>query len=331
MSTKRATMKDVAELAGVTQPTVSYVINGTANISAEVKERVERAIQELNYKPNYSAIALKTNKTGMIGIIIPDIINEYYAKMVDIAEKLLTEQKYTVLINSTNYSQELEEKCVRQQINYNVEGIIVMYQLISEKSRELLRQSGKKVVMLEGGNGCQGIPCINTDNYYGGYTAAEYLLRQGRRDIVYVEQNASLEALKDRKQGYIDAMKKAGVYREELICYTEGPGEKWKEGLVLGERLLPMQIDGIIVSSDVVAVGIIKTLLMGGKKIPDQISVVGYDDVPLAQVFIPALTTIAQPVKEMCSLAVAGVTGADEKCGEKEVLLRPRLVIRETA
>ena len=328
MDKKRATMKDVAKLAGVTQPTVSYVINKTANISLEVTERLNQAIKELKYEPNYSAVALKTNRTRMIGVIIPDISNEYYAKLVNIVVSLLAENGYTLMIHSTSYCEDIEEQCVKSQLTYNVDGFIVMYQMRSQVCLDMLRDSGKKVVILEGGTQYKNISYINTDNLYGGYTATKYLLDQGRKNIVYIDQYDSLIALNARRDGYIKAMKEAGLYRKDLIFSTSKPGDKWEEGILLGRQLLLHDIDGIIVSSDIIAIGILKTFLMAGKKIPEEVALVGYDDVPLARLFMPALTTMEQPVEAMCKLAVQRIIG-EKETGNK--VFKPHLIIRETA
>ena len=126
----RPTMKDVAALAGVTQPTVSYVINGTATISEEVKEKVNRAIKELNYEPNYTARALKTNRSEIIGILIPDISNEYYSRMVSLISTMLRKRGYTTMVSSTNYEKDTEMDSLRKMLTYNVDGMIVAYCLL---------------------------------------------------------------------------------------------------------------------------------------------------------------------------------------------------------
>ena len=326
---KQVTMKDVAKKVGVTQATVSYALNGTANISEAIKEKIFRAVEELNYKPNYYAVALKTNRTRMIGVIIPDISNEYYARMVHIVERLLRRQKYTVIVNCTNYQADIEEACIKQQINYNVAGVIVMYQLKNQKCLSLLREAQKKVVVLEGGKPKEGFFFINTDNFYGGYTATKHLLEKGRKKIAYIEQTEQLSALQERRRGYEEAMKEAGLYRAELIYYTSDPADKWQEGIRMGKKLKVNDIDGVVVHSDVLAVGILKAILSRGRKVPDDIAVIGYDDVPFAEICNPSLTTIAQPVEEMCRVAVAYIFG---KVSEQDNcwILKPHIKIRET-
>lgn len=324
----RPTMKDVAALAGVTQPTVSYVINGTATISEEVKEKVNRAIRELNYEPNYTARALKTNRSEIIGILIPDISNEYYSRMVSLISAMLRKRGYTTMVSSTNYEKDMEMDSLKKMLTYNVDGMIVAYQLLNEKCWNVLKESGCNGVVLEGGSAAEGLSCMNTDNFYGAYEAVKFLQKQGKKYIAYVGQHTDLEAIRDRFQGYQKAMEEEGMYDPKLVYETEGPGDKWQEGIHLGKKLLQSGADGILVSSDIVAAGILKVFLNGQKKIPEDVAVIGYDDVPLAEVFVPAISTVAQPIREMCRFAVEQVTGRQKE--KKTEVLKPKLVLRET-
>jgi DNA-binding LacI/PurR family transcriptional regulator len=325
---KKPTMRDVARLAEVTQPTVSYVINNTAAISEEVRERVNSAIRKLNYKPNYFARGLKTNKSSLIGIVIPDILNEFFASIVHELKKMLQERYYTV-IQSTNYDAAFEEKGLRSLIDYNVEAIVFAYQPAAKSTCGILRKYGRPAVIIEGGTGCGDIPCINTDNFYGGYTAAKYLLDQGRKQIAYIGLRSHIEALKERHRGFCHAVKERNMHCVEFK--TADPGNKWDEGVRLGKELLRHSFDGIVVSSDVIAVGILKSLLTAGKKVPQDIAVIGYDDIPLAKLFIPALTTMAQPIREMCSMTADKIMAGLEGEAVVNEMIKPQLILRQTA
>jgi DNA-binding LacI/PurR family transcriptional regulator len=328
---KQPTMWDVARLAQVTQPTVSYVINNTANISNEVRKRVNRAIKELNYKPNYFARGLKTNKSNMIGIVVPDILNEFYACIVNDTEKMLLRERFSIVIQSTNYDAVFEEKGLHSLIDCNVEAVIFAYQPVGKDSYKILKEYGRPVVLLEGGLNCDGIPCINTDNFYGGWKAANYLLDQGKTRIAYIGQHSHIEALRDRRLGFYEAMKEHKLDDSFIEFETGDPGNKWDEGIKLGKELLRHPLDGIVVSSDVIAVGILKSFLTAGKKVPEDIAVIGYDDIPLAKLFVPSLTTVAQPLKEMCSMVVQKILQGLKGENITDELLKPELILRETA
>ena len=323
-------MRDVARLADVTQPTVSYVINNTAAISNEVRNRVNSAIKQLNYKPNYFAQGLKTNKSNMIGIVIPDILNEFFVSIVN-ELMILLQDRFRIVIQSTNYDVAIEEKEIRGLFDYNVEAIIFAYQPAGKNICGMLNKYNRPAVILEGGTGCTGIPCINTDNFYGGYTAAKYLLDQGRKRLAYIGQHSHIEALKERYRGFYEAVKESGESNSHIKFETIDPGNKWDEGVRLGKELLSHSLDGIVVSSDIIAVGILKSILTAGKVVPKDIAIIGYDDIPLAKLFIPALTTMAQPLKEMCAKTAEKIIWGLNGETVNDELIKPKLIIRETA
>lgn len=330
MKNGRPTMKDVAKLAGVTQPTVSYVINGTATISEEVKERVYKAIEELDYKPNFNAVALKTKRSHVIGVILPDIVNSYYAVMAGILEKRLTKEGYMVLINSTSYKGEVEELIVKQLLSHNVEAFIIAYQFTNSECWRILGESGKEAVVIEAGKKGGMFSAVETDNFYGSYMATMHLLREGRKRIAYIGQNSNIDALWQRESGYIEALKESGSQGEPVIYRTGGPDEKWMEGVKIGGELIKQDIDGILVSSDEIAVGILKTFLSSGVKVPDDVSIIGYDDIPIAKLLIPELTTVAQPMNDICQNAADMLIKLIR--GEKaaSIKLKPELIVRKT-
>ena len=317
-------------MADVTQPTVSYVINNTATISDEVRDRVNSAIRKLNYKPNYFARGLKTNKSNMIGIIIPDILNEFYASIVNELNAAFSES-FCLVIQTTNYDAAFEEKGLQSLIDHNVEAIVCAYQPAGSDIYNILRKYGRPVVILEGGTECDGNPCINTDNFYGGYTAAKYLLDRGRTHIAYIGQNSHIEALKERHRGFCEALKERGINNTLFEFETADPGNKWDEGVRLGRELMRHSLDGIVSSSDIIAVGILKSILTAGKRVPEDIAVIGYDDIPIAELFVPALTTMAQPIREMCAMAVQKITQSLNGETVSDELIKPELIIRQTA
>jgi DNA-binding LacI/PurR family transcriptional regulator len=139
------------------------------------------------------------------------------------------------------------------------------------------------------------------------------LLDQGKTQIAYIGQHSHIEALKERRQGFCEAVKEYNNQNSYSEFETSDPGNKWYEGVRLGKELLQYPLDGIVVSSDVIAVGILKSILMAGKKVPEDIAIIGYDDIPLAKLFVPALTTVAQPIKEMCNMTVRMILLGHEK------------------
>ena len=333
MSGRKTTMKDVARLAGVTQPTVSYVLNGTASISDEVKERVLKAVEELNYRPNYNAVALKKQRSNVVGVVIPDITNAFYSGMVSGLEKELSRRGYQVLISSTGYKEKVETEILNRILDHNAEAVIVAYELGNPEGWKLLRDSGKHVIAIEAGKAGREFNDIDTDNYFGAYTATEHLFKEGRKHVVYVGQEANIEALANREKGYIDAVKNIGIQKEPVIFRTDVPDEKWEAGRKIGRSLAEdKEIDGILVSSDLIAVGIIKSLISSGIRIPEDISLIGYDDIPIAKLYIPELSTVSQPLGQICIKAAEMIDSLlnGNDIDMDTVTLSPELILRET-
>lgn len=333
MPKKRSTMNDVAKLAGVTQATVSYVINHSANISDEVKVRVNDAIKKLNYTPNYNARALKTNNSNIIGIILPDIVNQYYSRMVEHLEGLLIQSNHHTMVYTTSYNPEYEKEIIQRLLSYSVEGIIVLYQLTDTANWDILKYSGKPIIALEGGSYCKqiGIPCIKTDSFSGAYISAKYLLDQGAKKIAFIHQTAVNESLHDRLLGYTQAMEETGLYDPKHIFYLENTADRYEEYKKIADQLIKQPFDGIVATSDLIAAGLIRELLYRGKTVPDDIRVVGYDDVPLASLFIPSLTTISQPLEEICRLIIQILFPDENTRPAADTVIKPKLVVRESA
>ena len=333
MANKRPTMNDVAKLAGVTQATVSYVVNNSANISDEVKARVNEAIKQLNYSPNFNARALKTNSSNIIGIILPDIVNQYYSRMVEYLEYLLIQSNHHTMVYTTSYNASFEKDIIQRLLSLDVRGVIVLYQLTDANNWDTLKKSGKKIIALEGGSYCTqiGIPCIRTDSFSGGYMATNYLLSQGAKRIAYIHQTAIIESLYDRFLGYTKAMKDADLYQPEDVYYMDNTADRYKEWERIGNQIAALPYDAIISTSDLIAFGIIRQLLQHGIHVPEDMRIIGYDNIPLAGLFIPALTTMAQPLEDICKQIVSLLFPEEGCTDDITTAFTPKLIIRESA
>ncbi|OON85975.1 hypothetical protein BXO88_10130 [Oribacterium sp. C9] len=332
MAPKRATMNDVAKLAGVTQATVSYVINNSANISDEVKERVYEAIKQLNYSPNFNARALKTRTSSIVGIILPDIVNQYYSRMVEYLEILLSKKNLHTMVYTTSYNPEFEQEIIQRLLSVDVCGIIVLYQFSNPENWNILKHSGKTIIALEGGAHCSeiGIMNVRTNSFAGEYMATKFLLDEGAKRIAFIHQTAVNESLQDRLMGYTQAMKDAELFQPMDIHYINNNADFYQELKKVGEVLCKTPVDGIVSTSDLIAIGIIRQLSLHGIRVPDDVRIVGYDNVPFASFFIPALTTIAQPMEEICNRIIELLFSDDEQISQNNNAFEPKLIIRET-
>ncbi len=332
MKKQVCTMKDVAKRAGVTQPTVSHVINGTASISKEVRERVQAAIEELHYRPNALAKGLKTNTTKTIGLIVPDITNSYYACIAKEVEQVLVDRGYISFLSCTDYDEESEQKIVDKMMRYNVDGMFVMCEFLNREPLKQLKKYGVPTVTLDDRPN-EYVDCmVYTDNRRGGYLATKHLIEKGCRRIAFLGEKMTMHSLQTRFEGYKDALEEAGLpLDEERLILDNTPQYRFDRGHDYGEKLVAKGIDGVFASTDMVALGAVRAFTEMGLKIPKDVAVVGYDDIPLAHLMVPALTTVAQSAQETAEAAIEQlflqING--ERC-RKEIMLEPKLVIRET-
>jgi LacI family transcriptional regulator len=325
-------MKDIARIAGVTQPTVSHVINGTASISKEVCDRVNRVIREVNYRPNALAKGLKTNKTNIVGLIVPDVGNGFYAMLARNVEGRLVKEGYAVFLACTGYDQAMEANYLDNLLQYNVEGIIIAYQLTNRASIDKLIRMNKPFVTLDDELWTNPENSVRINHFEGGYVATRHLLKSGRKKVVFVSEPLSMEAIKERLAGYKKAHEEMDVLLEKSRVVTaHGVYDKFKMGYELGRRIVEKDPDGIFAASDVIAFGVMRALVEAGKRVPEDIALIGYDDVPMAKVATPALSTVAQPVDKMVEIGVdklVAMMEGEPKKGESN--LKPKLIIRET-
>lgn len=298
---KMATIKDVARESGLTVGTVSRVLNNRGYISDKTRNRVYEVMAELNYQPNEVARSLIKQKTNTIGVIVPHIVHPYFAKMISAVEKAVSEKNYKILLYNSRGSQKMEKRYLEMCESNRVSGVLLFSY---EVNPEELLKLHIPIVMMERylDNGTASVVC---DNHYGGMLAAEHLIQKGCRNLIMfggVETN-SMPA-DHRENGFYEVCKREGisgeVFKSHLNEYAEMEYHKYIER-VLRER---PNTDGIFASSDLIAAQVIQTCKILCLDIPSQIKLVGFDDVSLASLTTPGITTIHQHIDEMAELAV---------------------------
>ncbi len=331
------TMKDVARLAGVSQPTVSHVINGTASISDAVVKRVHEAIERLGYVPNAAAKSLKTSKTRIIGVLVPDVGIRYYSEMVKSLEVLLRDKGYMVFLCNTFYSTALERAYVQTLIQHNVLGVIAGFDLADQGSVALLREHRIPAVTLDSGCADGTEYRVRVDNEKLARIAVSHLYDTGARCISYCSEPMGVEVLQARYVFFQKALQELGLEFEEKRCFIahnpHGVYDKMERGYQAGANLLlHEEIDAVFASSDEFAFGIISRLKEHGVAIPQRMPILGCDNDPFSVLMDPPLTTVWQPIARMAETGVnmlLKLTDGDT-VAEKDVCLEPELIIRES-
>lgn len=298
-----ASIKDVAKEANVSIATVSRVLNDIDVVNQETKQRVLDAIEKLDYRPNILARSLKTQRSSTIGIIIPDISNSLYPEIVRGAEDLASIYNYNIMLCNTDLDKNREKESFNILREKMVDGIIYMGDSLDADIKAAIKNSGVPVVSVGTMDDEDDVPSIGIDSYSGANEAVKYLLSLGNKNIAYIGYDKKT-ALEHEKiyAGYRDAMESAGLLNEDLIYRGNLKYEQGAEGI--NKITENHQIDGVLCGSDQVAIGVINALRDKGIKVPEDVNVIGFDNIALAAVYYPKLTTVARPLYDMGSVGM---------------------------
>ena len=325
-------MKDVAELAGVSLGTVSNVLNGLSSVSDENCSRVNDAVQKLNYRPNHAARTLKTKKSKSIGLLIPEIENPFYAEFARGVEDELNELGYNIFLCNSDRNPNKERNYIHVLLEKNVDGIILY------KSHMTAREIGdyQKLcpIVLVDMYAEQGYKCdiINVDDYKGTWTAVSYLWEYGHRKIAMIaggyDSVSSMQRVKAYRDFYAGKDYKVDDYFIRCGSYSCQSGYDCASDLFLMQD----KPTAVFCANDMMAIGTIKALREKKIDIPRDVSVVGYDDINMASLCIPALTTVRQPKYELGILSAQYVVKRCEgdTSDPLTVSLETKLIVRDS-
>ncbi len=298
-----ATLKDVAREAGLSVGTVSRVLNNRGYISEDTKRSVREAMARLNYQPNAMARSLSKQSSSMIGVIVPSISHPYFAKVLSCLESAAREQNYQLLLFCSQGKVAREEEYVRVCVSNRVAGLILCSGSVETGK---LRNLGFPVVAFERfiNEADAGVEC---DNYEGGAMAARELIRAGCRNLMCIGGAGEVSMPADaRRVGFLDVCRQhPDIEVRENICAPEHLDDLNYFPELRSFLDSAPDVDGIFAGSDVIGMQIMAELAKRGKRVPQDVKIVGYDDVNLAQMTNPQLTTICQPVHEMAQECVS--------------------------
>lgn len=305
-SSRRATIRDVAARVGVSHQTISRVINNSPLVASSTRERVQAAIRELGYVPNPLARGLISNRTHSLGIVADDISDGFFARMVAGVEAEARRRGYYLMIGSVE-PDDNARGYLRLMLERRVEGVIVARPSVPISLDDVrpARDAGIPLVGV-GMAGLPGFPVVDVDNCQGGYEATRHLLEHGHTQIATIVGPHDWPSASARLQGYRRALREAGA-EEDPVIVEHATDWGLESGREAAARLLGTNapFTAIFAHSDLVAIGAIRQLREAGRRVPDDVSVVGYDDVPVADYVEPPLTTIHQPMQEVGALAAA--------------------------
>jgi LacI family transcriptional regulator len=300
------TIRDVASKAEVSIATVSRVVNGNRPVHPDIRDRVLKAIQELDYRPNYLARGLRQRNTCMIGLIIPDNSNPFYAEVARAIEDAGFAAGYSVILCNSDLSEEKQQAYVDVLLSYKVDGVILIdMKFAVPEPLERIMAENIPVVLANIGTPVPAVDQVLVDNHQGGYLAGQYLLHLNHRRFGCITLFQPHSYQSSRVVGFRQALAEAGI---ELTTedFAIGNG-RYESGYKAMQELLQRSPDltAVFVFNDLMALGAMNAIHAQGKRVPEDISIVGYDDIFYASTFEPALTTIAQPITEIGQECIA--------------------------
>jgi len=331
--TNRATIRDIARHAGVSVATVSRVINGRPDVAPETREAVLRHVRTHNFSTNRSARALSVGRTGLVGFTVPNTHAEYFANILSGATEALYEQDMRVVLCPTEHEHERELTLLDKLMQGTTDGAILLLPTETNEELRALQSSGFRFVVVDPRHALdEGIPAVSSSHWAGAKTATEHLLELGHRRIGLITGERGWVAAEDRIAGYHSGLIAAGVVpTPELIAEGDFLVDSGRRAAL---RLLdlPDRPTAILASNDNMAVGAMQAARARGLGVPEDLSVVGYDDLEKAGIVTPPLTTVRQPLAELgrtaVSLLMRLVDG--QRVEALHVELAAKLVVRET-
>ncbi|WHH58052.1 LacI family DNA-binding transcriptional regulator [Petroclostridium sp. X23] len=324
-----ATIRDIAKKANVAVSTVSYVLNNRKKVKPETKERIMQVIEELNYQPRSVARSLKTKKTLTIGIMLPDICNLFFTETTRGIEDVANKYGYNVILCNTDKDSKKEKEYLNTLYSKDIDGIIFIgtcrnHHIIKNKQDTPIVFINSKV----GDNICS----VLVDDIKGGYTATKYLLERRKSEVTLLTGPLSRSSFFERMTGYLNALKSEGIEYNELLVHQCDVSFQGGYDIIRTIYDEGSGIKSIFAASDVIALGAVRALIEKGVRVPEDVSVVGYDDISIAGMFIPSLTTIHQPKywmgEKAAELLIKRIE--DRSLKSEHIVLEPKLIVRES-
>jgi len=319
----------VARRAKVSTATVSRVLNGFPGVRAVTLARVQRAIAELNYVPNPNARSLRAGRTRLFGLIVSDVKNPFFPELIDAFESLASDRGIEVIFTHTNYDAQRLQRCIRRLIERSVDAIAVMTSEVDEVALEQAERAGVPVVLMNQGRLAAKYPNIAVEYTTGFREALDHLLALGHRDIGFIAGPTTLHSAQGRLNAFKAALRSHGLtVRPEWIASGDLRVDGGRAALeqLLSRRIRPT---AILASNDLMAVGALQAARNARIAVPGDLSIIGFDDLPIAEMLHPPLSTIRHPRREVATAAFDLLWKAQQgEAPSTMPTLHPHLVIR---
>lgn len=302
------TIKDIAKALGLSTSTVSRALRGSYEISPETKKLVLEYAEKINYRPNPIALSLKERKSRSIGVVVSEIANTFFSQAINGIESIAYNRGYHVIISQSHESFERETVTIQHLASRSVDGLLIS---LSNETTDFsylkqLHEKGLPIVFFDRITDEINTHKVTANNVKGAYDATEHLIKNGFRNIAHVTNSPNLSITKERLQGYKEALEKNNIpFDEKMVyyCYHGGMIYAEVEDAIMKMLKAKQQPDAILTASDRITTSCMSALREAGKKIPDEIAVIGFTNTNLADLFHPSLSAIRQPAFDMGQVA----------------------------
>jgi len=333
MKNKKPSIKEVAKKAGVAQSTVSRAMNNPDRVSEDTYRKVNDAINSLGYRPNILARSMRTGKTSTIAVLLPDLKNLFFPELIGAIELAAGKEGYRVFICNSDEDSSREKILLQDLLNRNVDGIILS-SVSGNENIDIIEELAEKAPLVIVDRRIKGLN-INTvavDDYKGIYNAARYFIKKNHKNIAYVSGPLNKQIHKTRLRGFVDAYDESGLDLDEKLIIEENFRASGGKNAVNKILNLNKKVTAIVFSNDMMAIGAIRSLKSKGIDIPEEVELIGFDNIPLSRLTFPSLSTVSQPIEEMGLEAVKMLFSKmdNPSLNTREILLKTTLKLRET-
>jgi LacI family transcriptional regulator len=328
----RTDIHTVARLANVSIATVSRTINHIPTVNSKIAARVWEVIKELDYFPNTQARALVSGRSRLLGLIVSEITNPFFPELIQGFEDVAVEHGYEILIGSTNYDPERMKSCIRRMVERNAEGVALMTFGIEEPLLDQLVDRKVPLVLVDVGPEWPGVSLLRVDYHHGIQQGVQHLAALGHRDIAFVTGPLRLHSAQSRLTAFRRAVQECGI-AIDASRIVEGD-HTMEGGIAAAEKLLAgaKLPTAVMCSNDMTAIGVLHMAYRAGLRVPDDLSIIGFDNIHITQMTTPPLTTIQMSCFELARAAVmalrAHVEGTPEP--QRDYPIETRLIVRES-
>jgi LacI family transcriptional regulator len=331
------TLEEVGKLAGVSRSTVSRVINNHPSVREQVRERVWQVINDTGYQPYAAARSLATRRTRIIGVIIPEAVitlftDPFFAHLLCGITQTCNAQRYNLMLSLFNDPAKSEEMYRRTFLGGHLDGVVVASTREGDPLITRFLDDDVPFVMV-GRYPEKCVHYVDTDNVAAARMAVEHLIRLGHRRVATITGPLSMTSSQDRLEGYRQALEAHRLPADETLI-AEGDFSEMS-GALAARRLLSRSVTAIFAANDIMAVGALKVLRETGLRVPEDVALIGFDDVPIATAIEPPLTTVRQPIEELGSTAASLLLNLlenppDTQAPAHRIILPAKLVVRES-